>query len=92
MLHALFRVLSFHRYHQDFIRHPALTTTGFDVNDGAHSSTRNQLAINVVGQSTNRSGSYPEEWTEGTAANKVVFLNTPPPPPQHIRSEKCDQI
>ena len=54
--------------------------------DGTSSMTVSPNVFNVVGHTTNGANSYPEQWTERGTSNKVVFLNTPPPVPQHTRS------
>ena len=74
------------RYHQDIIRHPAITSSpGIDVTDGTHSISGSQNVFNVVAPNANGANSFSENWSETGPVNKVVFLNTPPPPPQSTR-------
>ena len=77
----------FHRYHhQDVIRYPAITSSpGNDITDGTHSITGSQNVFNVAAPTPNAANSYSENWSESGAVNKVVFLNTPPPPPHNTR-------
>ena len=84
-----FLLKRYHLDHQNIIRHPgALTSSVHEAKSGSHPTTGTEIAaINGVGQSTDGRGPGQEQWVEGTVANKVVFLNTPPPPPQHMRLE-----
>ena len=85
----IFSLSCFKRHHQDIIRHPVITSSNFGGKNGeSHFYGENQITVNVVGHSTNGTHSYPDGQqltgrTNATASNKVVFLNTPPPPPKH---------